>query len=85
MINTAALLEARMEARISWEEPYPACGPEGNTLDAHVTLSATVHDCINMMRRIAKRAGRQCMGNDQRFLMDFIELNYAKVEEKYVT
>lgn len=48
------LLEGRHEIKLEWAEPWPACGPEGNDLDAHITISATVHDCVNTARLIAQ-------------------------------
>jgi len=44
------LLENRHTTMLQWHEPWPACGSQGNDLDAHATLEATVHDCINMAR-----------------------------------
>lgn len=73
------LLERRHEAQLEWCEPWLACGPEGNDLDAHVTLRATVHDCINMQRRAAREAGRQTMGDDANHLLDFMAVHWASV------
>ena len=77
--SVEALLEARHETYLEWGEPHPACGPEGNKLDAHVTLRATVHDCINMARRMAKAHNKPTMGNDYEFLLDFIAVNWATI------
>lgn len=76
-----ALLESRHETLLQWCEPWPACGPEGNDLDAHIILRATVHDCINMQRRAAKAAGRPTMGDDTNYLLDFIAIHWARVVE----
>lgn len=82
-----ALLEARHTKFLQWCEPWPACGPEGNQLDAHIILRATIHDCINMQRLVARSCGRSTMGNDGPHLLDFIAVNWAKVvgEEPVVT
>ena len=74
------LLEARHTAHLTWCEPWPACGPEGNELHAHVTMRATVHDCINLQRQAAKTMGRPTMGDDLNHLLDFIATNWAQVE-----
>lgn len=74
-----ALLESRHETLLQWCDPWPACGPEGNDLDAHVILRATVHDCINMQRRVAKAAGRPTMGDDGNHLLDFMAIHCTRV------
>ena len=76
-----ALLESRHETMLQWCEPWPACGPEGNDLDAHIILRATIHDCINMQRRVAKAAGRPTMGDDENHLLDFMAIHWALVVE----
>jgi hypothetical protein len=70
-----SLLESRHETILHWNEPWPACGPEGNDLIAHVTLSASIHDCINLQRRLAKSHGRETMGNDKEHLLDFMAIH----------
>ena len=77
----SALLEARHETMLQWCEPWPACGPEGNDLDAHIILRATVHDCINMQRRAAASAGRPTMGDDGNHLLDFMAIHWTRVVE----
>ena len=73
------LLESRHTAMLEWVEPRPACGPEGNTLDAYITLRATVHDCINLHRAVDKHAGRPTMGDDARRLDEFMVVHWATV------
>jgi hypothetical protein len=82
MKTTEELLESRHETTIEWLEPWPACGPEGNDLDAHVIIRATVHDCINLHRRAAKEAGLPTMGDDGRHLDDFMAVHWARVVEE---
>lgn len=76
-----ALLESRHETMLQWCEPWPACGPEGNDLDAHIILRATIHDCINMQRRAAKAAGRPTMCDDGNHLLDFMAIHWTRVVE----
>ena len=73
------LLESRHTAMLEWVEPWPACGPKGNTLDAHVTLRATVHDCINLQRAADGQAGRPTMGDDEQRLDEFMVVHWATV------
>lgn len=73
------LLESRHETTLQWCEPWPACGPEGNDLHANVTIRATVHDCINMQRRVAKAAGRATVGDDANHLLNFMAAHWARV------
>ena len=75
------LLESQHETLLQWCEPWPARGAEGNDLVAHITLRATVHDCINMQRRAAKAAGRPTIGNDGNHLLDFIAIHWTQVVE----
>lgn len=74
-----AWMEARHTMSMQWREPLPACGPEGNLLDAHVTLRATIHDCVNMQRLVAQSAGRPTVGNDGQHLFDFMASKWARV------
>lgn len=76
-----ALLESRHETMLQWNEPWEACGPEGNDLDAHIILRASVHDCINMQRRYAKADGRPTMGDDWNHLLDFMAIHGTRVVE----
>jgi len=82
--DLVALLESRHETMLQWCEPWPACGPEGNDLDAHIILRATIHDCINIQRRAAKAAGQQTMGDDANHLLDFMAIHWAQVVEANV-
>ena len=79
-----ALLESRHETLLQWCEPWPASGPEGNDLDAHIILRATVHDCINLSRYAARHAGRPTMGDDRNHLLDFMAIHWARVVEANV-
>lgn len=74
------LLEQRHTIMLEWEDPCKACGPEGNPLDAHVTHRASVHDCVNMMREVARRVGRATRGQDLDFLTDFLAMHWAEVK-----
>lgn len=80
-MSTDQLLEARHEAKLQWFEPWPACGPEGNELSAHISLQATVHDCINLARSVAKSKGLPTMCNYRELLLDFMAVHWAKVVE----
>ena len=75
------MLESRHETRLYWDEPWEACGPQGNELTAHVTISATVHDCVNLQRAFAKSRGKSVLGNDREFLLDFMTAHYAYTKE----
>lgn len=76
-MTTEQLLERRHEIRLLWVEPWKACGPEGNEVNAHIELRATVNDCINMSRAAAKQAGHPTMGDDERHLLDFMAVHWA--------
>jgi len=79
--STYCLLESRHTTILEWYEPWPSCGPDGNLLDADVTLRATVHDCINMQRETDKQNGRPITGDDSERLEDFIAIHWAEVVE----
>jgi hypothetical protein len=72
-------LESRHTKYVTWVEPWAACGPEGNELNAHVILRATIHDCINMRRLVAKAEGHSPMGGDRDRLLDFMAIHWAEV------
>ncbi len=71
------MLERRHDLKLAWFEPWQATGPEGNDVTAHIELRATVHDCINLRRAIAKAHGMPTMGGDLQFLLDFIAVHWA--------
>ena len=73
------LLEARHEARLEWHEPWPALGPQDNKIDAHITLSATVHDCVNLQRVKWHDHGTEHMLRDKDLLAEFIAINWATI------
>lgn len=75
--QTKSLLEARHTAVLQWYEPWPACGPDGCELGAHITLRATVHDCINIQRRVDLESGRTVDGDDMRRLGEFMTVFWA--------
>ena len=72
------LLENRHEIFLTWTEPRKACSPQGTEINAHLMLKATVHDCVNLQRAVAKKRGEPTMGNDAQFLEEFIVVNWAK-------
>lgn len=78
-MTTAEMLEGRHELYLEWCEPFRARGPEGNELDARIVLKATIHDCINMQRAAMKQNGFPTMGNDERFMLDFMAVHWATV------
>jgi len=79
--DLTALLEQRHETMLQWGGPWPACGPEGNHLDAHIILRATIHDCINLQRRAAKAAGQPTNYRDENYLLDFMAIHWAQIVE----
>ena len=74
-------LEERHTTWVMWKEPWPACGPEGNDLSAHVTMKMTVHDAVNVARHRAKSHGvTDLVGNDHDFLLDFMAVHWAELQ-----
>lgn len=71
------LLENKHNIYLYWDEPRPSCNPEGYDLTACITLKATVHDCINMQRLMAKNQGRPANGSDGNLLKEFMLINYV--------
>lgn len=76
------LLEDRHVTYLEWNEQREATGPGGNNLDAHIIIRATVHDCINLQRRVAKFNNLPTMGNDMQFLDEFMNVNWVRVIDK---
>ena len=77
-MTTEELLEQRHNVKLQWVEPWQACGPQGNPLNAHIELSATVHDCINMQRAADKFIHAR-PGDDARRLEEFMMVHKAIV------
>lgn len=75
------LLESRHETWLEWYEPWPALGPQDNKIDAHITLSATVHDCINLQRVKWHDHGSEHISRNKDLLAEFIAVNWAKIIE----
>ena len=74
------LLNNRHTIRLSWCEPRPGLTIDNNKVDCHITSCATVHDCINLMRRNIKE--RHCTNryiSDKTALVDFMGIYWAKV------
>ena len=76
------LLLKRHDIRLCWYEPHAGVGPGGNHLDAHVKLSASVHDCVNMQRLNYMRHDHPISGEgiDAQLLLDFIAVHWAEIE-----
>lgn len=76
------LLLKRHEIRLVWHEPHSSVGPEGNHLDAHVKLSASIHDCVNMQRLNYMSHNYPISGEgiDAQLLLDFIAVHWAEID-----
>jgi len=72
MIN----LENRHTTILQWDEPRRGKDAQGNEVTAHVTMRATVHDCINMARFAEDFAG-PTNTNEAELLNNFIAVNWA--------
>lgn len=77
-MTLAEMLERRHTLELEWWEPWPASGPEGNELDAHVRTTANVHHCVNLQRHARSSAGRPPSGSDVDLLADFISTHWAQ-------
>jgi hypothetical protein len=75
------LLEDRHRYWLEWSEPWPALGPQDNKIDAHITLSATVNDCVNLQRVKWHDHGSEHLGRDSDLLDEFIAINWTTVIE----
>lgn len=80
-MTTNEMLEARHTTWLQWCEPWPSVGPEGNGLLADVMLMATVHDCINLQRRVwqTHKATENLVGQDAKLLDEFMMVHWASV------
>lgn len=80
MIDYDTLLNNRHKWYLKWDEPYPAISKDGNSVDAHVTLCASIHDCINMSRLSAQSHITYANEiSDKDLLIHFISINWATV------
>lgn len=76
-LDLTSLVDQQHEIMLEWQEPWPACGPDGEEVDANIALRATVHDCINIKRRYLKQAGNSLYKDDMACLLEFIIVNWA--------
>jgi hypothetical protein len=76
------ILAERQNLKLSWGEPWPAVKPDGSDGDAHVTLTASVDDCIALARYIhihhAKKIPLEQL-TDEMLLGDFLAVHWATV------
>lgn len=80
VVSIEQALENRHEWTMRWIEPWPVFGPRGNELPAHITLSCSVHDAINMQRKEWADSGHGYgLGQDTELLLDFIEVHVAEI------
>lgn len=72
------MLERRHTLELEWWEPWPASGPEGNELDAHVRATANVHHCVNLQRHARSSTGVPPSDSDVDLLADFVSIHWAQ-------
>lgn len=76
------ILAERQNLKLSWSEPWPASKEDGSDSDAHVTLTASVDDCIAMARYVHMRSVKNIpleQLTDEVLLGDFIAVHWATV------
>jgi hypothetical protein len=76
------ILERREDLRLSWCEPWPASASDGAETHAHVTLTATVDDCIAMARYVHLAREKPLPTEDltdEVLLGDFVAVHWATV------
>ena len=71
------LLRSRHTTRLKWCEPWDSIDESGNKINADITLSATVDNCINIQRFNWCREGLDYRAMDEALLCEFIEINFA--------
>ena len=71
------LLENRHTQLLRWDEVRKGLDSGGNPVEVYVTLEATVHDCINMQRKLANPA----QSGDAVLLHNFMAVNWAYVSK----
>ena len=74
------ILKSKAIRYLSWVEPWPAIDSNNDTIYGHVTLRATVQDCINMQRAANNKNCITAKYTDLQLLNDFIIINWAKIE-----
>lgn len=77
--ETIELLKNRHTYKLQWCEPWPGKTADGNEIDCHIELIATVHDCINMERRTALLSGKGSGLPDYILIDSFIATHWAQV------
>lgn len=73
------LLENRHDIYLKWVEPTVGKSVDSNIVTVHLTLEASVHDCINKYRYDHQcGAMKDCVA-----LSEFIVVNWATCVDKY--
>ncbi len=72
------LLDSK-ETMLYWREPWEVINSGGYNVLAHITMSATVDDCINIARVTAVKNGFKTE-SDKDLLLDFIAVHWASQE-----
>lgn len=67
---------------LCWFEPWRGADSEGDDVDVHVEMRASVRGCINLQRRAILTT--DCNGDvpDDRLLSDFIAVHWASLVEE---
>jgi hypothetical protein len=68
------LLAGRDYILLEWHEPWPATTAEFSDTEAHITLRATVSDCINLQRLTSKAAKNL---SEEELLEGFLAVHWA--------
>ena len=73
------MLEHRKTLRLRWFEPWPGLSRSRKPVDAHVTISATIDDCVNMQRMSEAKSHPKQRSKDKELLFHFIATRYAEL------
>jgi hypothetical protein len=71
------LLEHRHAAKLCYDEPWAGLSADGIFVGVYVTITASVHDCINWQRNNTRLLPRTDPPSDKQLLQDFITVNHA--------
>jgi hypothetical protein len=74
-------VDMKNEKMLEWVELMPGLNADGAPKDVVVTMKAKVTDCIAMQRYSSKQRGEQLHNDDQRYLNEFMAVNWADLNK----
>ncbi len=80
-MTTQEMLAKRHDIKLRFMQPWPAMFKEGIETEAHVEITMTVNDAVNVQRQVQFNADSNKKWTDEDLLDGFIAVNWASPVE----